>query len=235
MKKALVRTPIIFIMKEAREDSERIDEGLYGMELKILRHVEKDWLKIETSYHYTGYVQRKDLLFDEKQITFWEKLDKSIVVNSFTDVLIEAKIQSPLLLTIPRGGIVGVLFPYNDNGFLQIYLCDGTIGYIRESHIKRMNQRIIYQEEEELRRNLIRTAYSYIGTGYRWGGKTPLGIDCSGLCFMAYYLNGISIYRDAAIKEGSDGVVINSLNYMDLDFRKDLLDKMLAIGSVFGG
>ena len=29
-----------------------------------------------------------------------------------------------------------------------------------------------------------------------------MGIDCSGLCFMAYRENGITIYRDAAIKPG---------------------------------
>ena len=41
----------------------------------------------------------------------------------------------------------------------------------------------------------------YRGTHYRWGGKSPLGIDCSGLVSMAYLLCGIVIYRDAHIKE----------------------------------
>jgi len=46
------------------------------------------------------------------------------------------------------------------------------------------------------------TALTYLGAHYRWGGKSPLGIDCSGLCSTAYLLNGIVIYRDASIKEG---------------------------------
>ena len=42
----------------------------------------------------------------------------------------------------------------------------------------------------------------YRRTHYRWGGKSPLGIDCSGLVSMSYLLNGIVIWRDASIREG---------------------------------
>ena len=55
--------------------------------------------------------------------------------------------------------------------------------------------------EKNLRDNIVKTALSYMGTQYRWGGKSPLGIDCSGLAFMSYMENGILIYRDADIKE----------------------------------
>ncbi|MFR6589933.1 MAG: C40 family peptidase [Gallintestinimicrobium sp.] len=56
--------------------------------------------------------------------------------------------------------------------------------------------------EEAFRESIMQTAYSCLGTQYRWGGKTACGIDCSGLAFMSYFRNGILIWRDAAIKEG---------------------------------
>ncbi len=67
-------------------------------------------------------------------------------------------------------------------------------------------QRILDQwydgSEEEFRRNLTAEAEKYLGTQYRWGGKSFEGIDCSGLVSMAYMRSGVLIYRDASIVSG---------------------------------
>lgn len=44
---------------------------------------------------------------------------------------------------------------------------------------------------------LIRTALLYLNAPYLWGGKTPFGIDCSGLSQMVYRINGFNLKRDA--------------------------------------
>lgn len=56
--------------------------------------------------------------------------------------------------------------------------------------------------EEAFRDRLVQEAFSYLGTQYRWGGRSADGIDCSGLVSMAYMRSGVLIYRDAAIAAG---------------------------------
>lgn len=56
--------------------------------------------------------------------------------------------------------------------------------------------------EETFRNALAEQAKKYLGTEYRWGGKSGRGIDCSGLVSSAYMQCGVLIYRDAKLVEG---------------------------------
>lgn len=57
-------------------------------------------------------------------------------------------------------------------------------------------------DEHTLRERVAASALSYLGTQYRWGGKSSQGLDCSGLVFMSYMENGVLLYRDAKIMPG---------------------------------
>lgn len=273
MKYALINKTIAQIRKEPDKNSELTDEALYGMKVELIDKVNLEWYLIKTHYNYTGYIHKSQLLIDGDKISAWKNYNKKVIKHSYADVLSQPKVQAIILISLDKGAVISVLSNPDSNGWVKVGLCSGAEGYVKEKFLGDYITTWSPKNEEALRRDIVNTALSYLGTQYRWGGRSPLGIDCSGLCSEAYMLNGVIIYRDADIKEGfpvhpieydsikpadllyfpghvamyignnkyvhstgkngSDGVVINSLNPEDEDYREDLPKILKAVGSIF--
>lgn len=206
------------------------DEALYGMQIFILGDGSKvqnsdavssggelhlpEWVKIRTPYRYEGYVHSDGLLYCSPWYDGLNEEKTRLVEAPFADVLSAPSVASQLLLSLPRGSRLE-LFEEKEpekasctvenavqmrDGWSCVRLADGRQGYIPSAHLAPYP--FCRSEENDFRAAVVRTARKYLGTSYRWGGKTPAGIDCSGLVSMSYLLNGVVIYRDAEIKEG---------------------------------
>lgn len=203
MKYAVVNKMIGALKSEPREDSENADEALFGMNVEIIKEAPNNWFYVRTHYKYEGYIDGEELIIDDEISKKWERYKNAVVISSFADVLNKPEASGYQIASITRGGNLILTKEISENKkFAKVKLPDSKTGWIRRSFISNLKQGYSLEDEKILRENLARAALSYLWTQYRWGGKTPLGIDCSGLCSMAYMLNGILIYRDAEIKEG---------------------------------
>ncbi len=280
--RAVAARTICPVREEPSSSMSLDDELLYGMCVEVLGEVPDreegavtPWLHIRTSYRYEGYCRKGDLLTDPSLVEAWEKSSRCVVMQSYADVLDQPKVQGVCMESVTRGGRLVVVGPVPEKeGWIQVGLADGRQGYTRETFLAPLYEIPFTEKEEVFRERLVELARSYLGTQYRWGGKSPLGIDCSGLTSMCYMLCGVSIYRNASIKEGfpireipfgekkpgdllyfpghiamyiggdryihstgrngSDGVVINSLDPAHVDYREDLPGILEHTGSLFG-
>lgn len=72
----------------------------------------------------------------------------------------------------------------------------------------------------QIRGEVARSALSFLGRRYRWGGSSPeTGLDCSGLTMTAYRLNGLALPR-ASAEQFATGqpVPVHGLRQADLVF-----------------
>jgi cell wall-associated NlpC family hydrolase len=203
MKYAIVNKAIGILKSEPKEASENVDEVLFGMNVEILKEAENNWFYVRTHYNYEGFLNGENLIINDELSKAWEKEKNIVVINSFADMLNKPEASGYQIAGVTRGANLISTDEISENKkFIKVKLPSGEIGWIRKSFVAKIKVNYDVKNEENLRENLVKSALSYLGTQYRWGGKSPFGIDCSGLCSMAYMLNGILIYRDADIKEG---------------------------------
>ena len=203
------------------------DEIFAGWAIRILQeNPAKDFVKVETHYGYTGYVDQRDF----RRVTRKEleqRQDKERFLRIQTgeaDLLDQPKVQGLPLELLLKNSIVELLEREVAEGWSKVRSASGREGYIHTQNLKRRMdhdgyllteeknadyfqnwEKPVYHDgladEEVLRERLEDSAREFLGTQYRWGGKSSQGIDCSGLVFMSYLDQGILIYRDADIKE----------------------------------
>ena len=186
MKTGYIKKPSAWLYGD--NQTEPTDELLMGWAVGILEEKE-EWLKVVTHYGYLGYLKR--------------------------DALCPC---SRVLSTLYKGAFFTAL-PEMKSGYIKVRLADGQNGYVPwiaceprkesdgyfydpfpETYFLRQMEKVCGQEQ--FRQKLLSNAIRYLGTQYRWAGKSPAGIDCSGFTFMCYLMSGVLIYRDASIKPG---------------------------------
>lgn len=187
------------------EDSERMDEVLYGMGINIIFAKNNGWYYVKTDYDYEGYINEKDIIFMTKDVfDQWIHKASFYVVQSIADILEKPMYNSPIIQTVTRGAFI-IYSGENNEAWSKVFLPDGQSGWIKGKFIKKYKKYCskdeIKLEEGTLRENLVKTAKLYLNTQYRWGGKSTLGIDCSGLCSIVYLINGLIIDRDAVLTD----------------------------------
>ena len=160
---------------EANDTSEMTNQILFGEHFKVLEK-RKKWSKIRLAHDkYEGWICNKQ----------WEDIDKKTYSNLDKDT----PFLTTDLLDVVKGQqlhpiVMGSTLPFFSDGKLQVakttYELDGLT---------------TQGNEEKL--DLVNNAMMYLNAPYLWGGRSPLGIDCSGFTQMVYRLQGVALPRDA--------------------------------------
>lgn len=221
---AVIRKPVISIWdrpEEIKENRDRkiissiADEGIYGMGLRTSGEEEMGFYPVMTAYQYPGYVRKEDVeLTSLSSLMKWEEGGLMVTNGEFVDLMSIPKIQGVRIMSVPRGALIKVIeFESTEPGWALVELFDGQRGFMRNQYLrpKEYSQSGLWTgelpqkeivDEREFRKAVVENAMQYLGTQYRWGGRTSLGIDCSGLASESYLLSGIIIFRDAKIQPG---------------------------------
>ncbi len=176
--------PVISVRKEPSHRSEMITQLLFGETFSIAYEA-NEWLKITATFdEYQGFVEQKQIVL----------LNEIEYENLHHDQW--AMVKSPIAMILKNDSQNGTIIPAGSKLPINGKVNFGTFSYTYSPQI--IGFAANNQEENIWRDEIVKTALKFINTPYLWGGKTCLGLDCSGFSQTVFKICGIKIKRDAS-------------------------------------
>jgi cell wall-associated NlpC family hydrolase len=174
---AVVAVPAAPVRRKARHQNEMVSQLLFGETVKILKTKGSLWVKVRSLHDgYEGWMANTLLKeVDEKTA---KRNTEYVAADLLNTILIsEKKMHIPFGSSL--AGFADGMGKLKD----QPYSFSGN-------YIKRADMKPGADKVQELTAN-------WLNAPYMWGGRTILGVDCSGFVQVNYKMMGIDLQRDA--------------------------------------
>lgn len=178
----ICKVSICPVRAENSDKSEIVSQLLFGETCQLIEF-ENQWFKVKCNYdNYTGWI-------DSKQV---DLLEKNADTNHLTFQLVHSchmkENHIPIVLGSNLPGFDGLNFSINK----EKYIYNGNTLEISEFNKDKIKK----------------IALKYLNAPYLWGGRSPFGIDCSGLTQMIFKYLDIPLPRDA-YQQAEIGQIVN--------------------------
>ncbi len=210
MEFAFVTVPAAPVRRKPRHKAEMVNQLLYGEAVKILKTREANWIKVRSLHDdYEGWLT-------------WHMIRPA------------TKDQVRHRKTMMTAGLLAAIEVNGSTMFIPAgsRLADPASG---EDEYSFSGVTIDPSAETPSSGRLTELAMAWLNAPYLWGGRTVLGIDCSGFVQVVYGMIGISLPRDAwqQAQEGHQVKKIKDALTGDLAFFDDK-DEIVHVGILLG-
>lgn len=189
---------------------------LFGEMGRIIDRKGKHWYKIACEWDdFTGWIDSKQV-FRIDQKVFEKNLENPAFALDLVNGVLGDKMSIPIC--------IGSTLPRYDGMSLKMPI--GKMTY---------SGQVIFANEQEINESrIIKLGMKYIHAPYLWGGRSPFGIDGSGLIQMIFKLAGFRFPRNARmqINLGMNVDFPNDARPSDLAFFEDTKGNIVHVGMI---
>ena len=215
MEYAVVTVPAAPVRRKARHQYEMVSQLLFGEMVEVLKFKKGKWAKIRSLHdNYQGWITSNMLeQADEKQTAATTEYITADIMNLV--ILNENKMSVPLASSLPgltdgKGMIGNLVYQFSGN-------C------------------INRQQQQPPAEKMVQLTNAWLNVPYMWGGRTMLGVDCSGFVQVNFKMIGIDLPRDAwqQAQEGKSVKKLKEAEAGDLAFFDDK-EEIVHVGILLG-
>ena len=190
----IISLSVANLRTQPQNQAEMASQALLGTPVKIFK-MKKGWSLIQTPDKYISWVEN-DQIFrtNYDSLAQWNNSDRIIYLNDFGFTYSMPDENSERVTDI----VIGDILKYSgkEKDFYRVVYPDGKIAYVKLNDSKLFKEWI--SELNPSVDNILKTARSFMGIPYLWGGTSVKGMDCSGFTKTVFFLNGIILPRDAS-------------------------------------
>lgn len=206
---------VVPVRAEPRDSAEQVTQLLFGESIEILSK-DSPWVRIRCLLdNYEGWI-------DEKQ---WQPVSEKYVKGLAEKTSYSLDVaQSVTNQTHHIPITLGATLPYYDG--INIKLGDHKYWFNGQAY-----DPATHNHKPAV---LEKIAHKFHYAPYLWGGRSPFGVDCSGLTQVVYKMLGITVPRDShqQAEVGKDVIFMEGLKVGDLAFFENKAGKIAHVGIV---
>lgn len=198
---AVVESSAAFLRSAADYESSLETQLLMGRVVEILDS-DSYWKKVRSiDPPYTAWVTEMSLAEKNgEEMEAYLNAPKYICTADHSHIYSAPSEKSGRICDLSAGGIVMKTLKGNGKAakagaFLAVTLPSGRQGFVPKRDLADFEEIAGMQTTQE---GIVNTAKRFIGVPYMWGGNFSGGFDCSGLSMLVYFMNGISLPRNAS-------------------------------------
>jgi cell wall-associated NlpC family hydrolase len=160
---------------------------LCGETVMVYEEDEEGWAWGQaTRDHYVGYIPSQALRPAGSEATHRVRVPRTFVYPG-------RSLKLPVLGALPLGAMVEVIA--SQDGFAEV----AGLGHVFAAHLA---------PRRSAEPDFVAVAESFLHAPYLWGGKTWLGLDCSGLVQISLAAAGYDVPRDTDLQQAAIGEAV---------------------------
>lgn len=205
-------TPSAAIRTAPSHQAEMSSQLLFGERAVVMKQ-EGDWLYIECFWdHYEGWIHSGNTI--SLTLKQFRKPCKSMAGLGLNKLL-QALGQT-------------IIHPGSD----LFHMKSAAFDWLEQAEVKYKGTKILIDKIQTNANWIEKCAFTYLGVPYLWGGRSLMGIDCSGLVQMVYKFQNIKMPRDAAQQAlGGEAIAfLQEAQMGDLAFFDDEEGNIIHVG-----